>query len=691
MEISIKKLLPNSIFMNQVIEMGDKNRDTLGFFPKKAFLNQAEDGNIIIAVADDTCVGYLLFRKVKTQNRISITHLCVDKNFRNKEVGQRLVAHLINNTKEWGGIGLYCRRDYESNSFWEHIGFKFFHEKQGRGKDGAILTYFWYEQKGTSLFKYFEEKSIQSKPYLAIMDMNVLIKYYEDPNHPLRANYLLEDLTLAITPETRIEINRDENSNRRKEMLQNISLFPELTSDSNQVEQIYTILKSELSIILSDQTRSDLMQIAHAIASKANFFITNDLTIIRKLKDNVLTKFGLHIISIDDLIIYFDRLINNAAYETNRLAGSLITISRIESGMADDLAELFHRITNENKKAFREKLAKYLSDPANYETNIVYTQDHIPIGLFVIKRSFDERSFEIPLISIKKNQLSPALESQIIFWIVTQAISENKLIIKISDRNISSELFIALRDNSFIKFDNDWEKLNLVGIKTINEINEEIKETDFLGTNKIVAYVIDNFKNIENSQNESMNVSFEKLLWPVKVPYLDIPNYLVPIHADWAMDLFDYKLGNQTLFGSDPTRAFRMENVYYRSAHTKIPTPSSRILWYVSKDRYKKYQNVMAIRACSYVEDVIIGSPKTLFKKFEKLGVYNWENIRNTVEDVEKNEVLSFRFGRTELFKTPISLADYKKISGKNSAPQAPQKIENELFLLLYEKGMNRG
>ncbi len=138
-DISIINVRSQLELIEQVILLGDKNQNTLGFFPRKAFYTAAEDGKILAAIIDGRCVGYLLFRIVKTMNKASITHLCVDKDFRHEGVGICLVEELKKLTKNCAGISLYCRRDYESNNFWSHIGFIYKSEKLGRGKDKIPL------------------------------------------------------------------------------------------------------------------------------------------------------------------------------------------------------------------------------------------------------------------------------------------------------------------------------------------------------------------------------------------------------------------------------------------------------------------------------------------------------------------------------------------------------------------------
>lgn len=97
----------------------------------------------------------------------------------------------------------------------------------------------------------------------------------------------------------------------------------------------------------------------------------------------------------------------------------------------------------------------------------------------------------------------------------------------------------------------------------------------------------------------------------------------------------------------------------------------------------------MSVRACSYVDEVIIGTPKDLFKKFSKLGVYNWQNVYDTAgKDVDK-EILAFRFSRTELFEKPIPLNILEKVLNRKGAPQGPMRLGVEQFEKLYRIGAN--
>lgn len=97
----------NSPYLETVINLGDANNKTLGFFPKGAFIEHAAKKTIIVAISPQKeCIGYLLYKTKERHNkRIRLIHLCINENWRKKGIPEKLVNHLkkllilINNMK----------------------------------------------------------------------------------------------------------------------------------------------------------------------------------------------------------------------------------------------------------------------------------------------------------------------------------------------------------------------------------------------------------------------------------------------------------------------------------------------------------------------------------------------------------------------------------------------------------------
>jgi hypothetical protein len=105
-----------------------------------------------------------------------------------------------------------------------------------------------------------------------------------------------------------------------------------------------------------------------------------------------------------------------------------------------------------------------------------------------------------------------------------------------------------------------------------------------------------------------------------------------------------------------------------------------------------KYQDTESVRACSYLEDVVIDRSKALFTRFHRLGVYKWNDlVRLAKKDLDKN-IMGFRFAKTEILTRPIDKKTLQKFwheqLGKNFHIQCPLRIPEHVFFNLYSMGL---
>ncbi|MFM7367289.1 MAG: N-acetyltransferase, partial [Sphaerospermopsis kisseleviana] len=131
--------------------------------------------------------------------------------------------------------------------------------------------------------------------------------------------------------------------------------------------------------------------------------------------------------------------------------------------------------------------------------------------------------------------------------------------------------------------------------------------------------------------------------------------------------------------------AFNREGVYYKAVtHRKLLNAPGRILWYVSQD--KSYCGVSSIKACSFIDEVVIGKPKELYQRFQRLGVYKLDDIMKISKD-KNGDIMAIRFSNTELLKYPIPLQKVQEVLDNKTTLPSPLKIENYHFLQLYRLG----
>jgi hypothetical protein len=254
--------------------------------------------------------------------------------------------------------------------------------------------------------------------------------------------------------------------------------------------------------------------------------------------------------------------------------------------------------------------------------------------------------------------------------------------------SISTE---ALIDAGFFNYNNLWIKINNNFCRTPSEVViwlDKLSDVQPEARNHIRFLTTSLLEGLR--RKTAVTAEIERLLWPGKIIDAEIPVFIVPIKPQWAIHLFDSSLAECDLFGADEQLALKTENVYYRSALPAGPTAPAYILWYVSKGR-RGNLGTMSIRACSWLDEVIIGKPKELFRRFRRLGVYQWTNISNLVQGDLKRDIMALRFGRTELFEDPVSWDDLQEIlskcEGTGNPIASPVRICRETFLEIYKKG----
>jgi len=87
----------------------------------------------------------------------------------------------------------------------------------------------------------------------------------------------------------------------------------------------------------------------------------------------------------------------------------------------------------------------------------------------------------------------------------------------------------------------------------------------------------------------------------------------------------------------------------------------------------------MSVKACSSLDEIIIGKPKELYKQFRRLGVYEWRNVWELAHKNLDEEIMAIRFSDTERFHTPVSHQELKKL-GVAGTIQSPRPIKQEVF-----------
>lgn len=689
----IETIDDKSPYLAAVKALWRANASTLGFFPDGAFLDYASKRCITVALDPcGQCVGYLLFRKSRGQ--VTIVHLCTSQSHRCKGIARALVSHLSRSTRNLQGIGLWCRRDFEASRFWPRLGFVAIQDRPGKGREGTDLTFWWLDHGHPNLFS-LPGKEHQTRRLQGVVDVNVFYDFQADQcpeseeSKALLADWLQEYLEVCLNEETLNEINRIHDPEVRRQQRRLAETYTILRCDRQAFEAAMTMTQRFFVSRTTEQDRSDHRQIARTIASGAKLFITRDNRLLG-IADDVYEASGLSIVRPAEAIVRLDELAREAEYQPARLAGTRLTIGRARSDRTLSLLSSWRCVVLGEKKAdFGNRLSYYLANPDRFSSCVVTDGSGEPLALVVYDRAYGGHLL-VPMFRVREGSLSATITRYLLFQISTTSYREGRTLIRLTDPYIGDSTRAALKEGGFFQVGHDWIKITLPVAESAQSLSQRLAAV-------LVSAELDStcFTPITDALRTSVVMrdpeavsEVEHLLWPAKIVDADVPTYVVPIRPQWAQHLFEEHLAGQTLFGATPELALNRECVYYRARRPSGVLAPGRILWYVSKD--KRYEGSGYIRACSRLEEVVIADPKTLYRRFRRLGVYTWADLLKTVHGDPNEAMMAIRFSDTELFTKPIPwglLQDFLSQEGCRSQLQSPYRISRQLFKELYTLG----
>jgi len=704
MSISIESIDEESPHLEDVKRLWRSNSDWLGFYPDGAFLDRARRGEIIVALKDRRCCGYLLYYKTE-RRKVRLTHLCVEVKHRGEGLAKRLVESLRSQTRDYLGIGLYCRRDFPTWSVWPKLGFVAFDEKRGRGEDEGELTYYWQANPQASLLSLLRRTDDDRLD--VVLDANVFYDLGDpDRNGAIESQGIVADwlrplIRPCITDELFNEIQRQPDAVQRSKRLKAAKAFEPLECSTDEFHSAEADVRNLIGEPRTDRDSADIRQVARAIASQSTIFVTRDEHLLA-CADDFYARYGLRVVRPSELIGWFEELRNERAYQQERLAGTRIGKSRI-SRLNDGLTMAFQNLrSGEKRRELEQKLHTFLSAPDMYSCFLVADNSKAitqpsPMALFVVERP-PGPTCKIALFrlaeTIRKTRTATTLFRTLLAGIIEDACRSDTRIVIFEEPFLDPSWMESLCDSGFVPMGSAWVKLSLRMTDAPDRIAMAIRSTlSDAGLSCEEMLKIADSLSSESIRQEPLDAwEAEHLLWPAKILGCGIPSYVVPIKPAWATDLFDSRLAERVLWGADTDLALNPESVYYRSARNSPFRSVGRVLWYISQSRNDP--ETMRIRACSRLANVIVGRAKDLFREFRRLGVYSWSDVLKTAKNDPEGRIMALRFDDTECFSHPLKWDVFQEILGryrKKSNVQSPIEIPESALVELYGRGFAIG
>lgn len=657
--VTIEILQARSEYFEQVIALHRREKQRLGMMPRGAFEEYAAESKILIAVdAQQQCVGYVLYRL--SSGRAMIVHLCAHSDARGKGIGRILIERLKAETKHLEGIGLSCRRDYGLESFWQECGFHPVGERAGRGAEGVKLTIWWHGHGHPTLFSVAAEQ-VDDDRLQVVLDANVFFHLFEDTESDRReeskallSDWLSDSIELSLTPEIHNEINRAKDENRRQRSRENVFRFRMLDVKAETVSRLLADLSSRFAFDQDEQDQSDVRQLANAVAAGAEYFVTHDVR-LRDMTEGIYSTHGLTLVSPADLINRLDTLRRQRDYQPAKLAGSNIEVMLVRAEHEEKAIDALQCPgTGETRSEFVTKFRRFLSQPDGYASRVV-TNDGAVVALIVSVRSDSE--IALPMFRVARGDLGPTLARHLLEDTLQQAARERRCVVRVSERHISPAIAAALNKSGFWPLTNGAVKIahnvgtSMTSLRTTILSAAKRLGPDFEPQTRVLEQL---FAKYVADPSASVAAEIEHVLWPARIADAPLPTFVVPIWPVWAAEFFHTKSADSLLFGVRKEIRFNAEGVYYRANQPCGLSAPGRILWYVSKGLDQHFPGSQTVAACSRLDEVIVGKPKELYRRFRRLGVYAWKHVLETAEGDVNREIMALRFSQTEAFSCEV-------------------------------------
>lgn len=695
--VRVVEVQPGTELLTKIQELWRRHSDTLGFFPEGAFDEYARKRCVLAAVdQEDGLLGYTLFRTTH-RRKASIAHLCVDPAVRARGVARRLFEGVKSLVRDSDDIMVRCRRDFAANALWPRLGFIPVDEEHGRGKDPQVVTIWRYELNRLPLLAAMDKPRDDVMP--VVIDANVF--YDLDPqggpgtheeSKALAADWLGGFIELCLTEEIYNEINRREDPAHRTRQRLRVEQFRVLHSDKAREEQVRVELEQQFPSWTSESARSDMRQLTRAVAAGVTYFVTRDGR-VRDQAESLYEQYGLVVVSPYELVLRFDELRREDEYRPKRFISVGLQATRPRPEDLDRIADLIHvgQPSPEPRRRTTSRVRDLLASPERFDLTCITSDDGSLLAAYAIERVVPEL-LRVPLFAAADSALGRTAARHFAQKLVSLAAGERRRVVEVAEGTGGRRIEEALFDAGFSKEGNLWVKLVIPLVAGSQEIAAEVARisSQHPQTMGLAERIASYLRAERGAGHQSPSPAYiERALWPAKIAGVGVNCFAVSIRPQWAEQLFDTELAKETLFGANALLAMKLENAYYRAARPAVLTAPARVLWYVKKD--PDYCGSMAIRACSSIDEVIVAKPKDAYRRFQRLGVYRWDDVFEIAEQNLDNDVMAFQFSATELFSRPIHWDSAREVlqrHGHKARIQSPVKITEACFLELYQLGM---
>lgn len=313
-------------FIDKIREMADQEREALGFLPKPAYQEAADQQKLMVAVdtskSPEEYVGHLFFGGVFPHGRVFQLH--VRRQYRRDGVGSRLVLATVRRLESeyYLSITANVAADLgEANSFWERMRFQIVRNKRGGPSRGRTINVRVRDLDTPSLLSFMRQPSkpveqdlrlvdrLAARSPIYVIDLNVFFDVVKKRIRSKEAGSVIHAglkniVRVAVTEEFIGELRRSSESTQADPVLEFSLRLPQLAAPPR--EKMQEVLESLKAVVFPERTaadrltiqdHSDLRHLVTAIHHKAAGFVTSEKAILRA-RDQLQSRFGIDVVGV---------------------------------------------------------------------------------------------------------------------------------------------------------------------------------------------------------------------------------------------------------------------------------------------------------------------------------------------------------------------------------------------------------
>ena len=649
------------------------NSATLGFLPREALLSYLNRGGALGSKRPNgQLVAYMLFAP-RRNGIVRIAHLCVSEDFNGRGLARRFVERLAKDSRVQGidALDLHCRRDYAAHQMWPQLGFVSPDEKRGRGQSDTTLNYWRKTLKAAAQPDiFFDDPETQGTE--VVIDTQVLFDFDKPDDDEsaatskaLRSDFLVDAITIKVTDEMLVDIDRDRDELRRRKYKQKALELLHRHSEGEAFEQIRMALEGILPAN-SPSEKSDVNHLAKTAALNVAYFVTRDGNLLNA-SDSILKATGVNVVSPTQLILEITAALPETA-TSERVMGDQMQWRRLTSDDRSRVEAPAFLRKGERKHEFASELDANLSAPTEFDCQVLDFKRDI-VAVRVMSSADDGHLIRIHLGRITHRPHPLILDSYFIMSFILKAVSDGYDAVTIDAQAITENLRPYLEDFGFMDLDGSFVRFCFSEVMSRYEVLARAEALQPRAADRLAGL---------------SPVQLEGMISPVCIREAQQAYVLVPVRPGYAINIVDFGMSASELFGGKESLLLRWDNVYYRSAkqHRKL-SPPGRILWYITGKNGR-------IVSVSHLDSVEIGEARKLFKKHRKRGTLEWRDVVGIAGGDPAGEVMALTFSNTIPLRREVTLDEARGVFSGYAKPlplQSPLRLTAALFQDLFKLG----